>query len=122
LSGGIWRGSTPEEEEELLKKAEALIEQYKMEPIALFLLEMMKPLVYVGGAFGRFFTTPLSPFLENKPDAIIQTFEQRKNIDKLILKIEEKMKEEERKKREERKKLKMEEKGKEAKKKKWWIF
>lgn len=122
MSWDIWRDATPEEEEELLKKAEDLIEQYKMEPLALLLLETMKPLVYVGGEFGRFFIAPLLPFLDHKPDAIIQTFQQRKNIDKLLLKIEGKMKEKGRKKREERKEIKMEEKGKGAKKRKWWFF
>lgn len=122
LSWDIWRDATPEEEEELLKKAEDLIEQYKMEPVALLLLETIKPLVYVGGEFGRFFIAPLLPFLDHKPDAIIQTFQQRKNIDKLLLKIEEKIKEKGRKKRKERKELKMEEKRKGAKKRKWWFF
>lgn len=122
MSWDIWRDASPEEEEKLLKKAEELIEQYKMEPFALLLLETMKPLVYVGGEFGRFFIAPFLPFLDHKPDAIIQTFQQRKNIDKLLLKIEEKMKEKDRNKREERKELKKEEKGKEARKRKWWFF
>lgn len=122
LSWDIWRDATPEEEEELLKKAGDLIEQYKMEPLALLLLETMKPLVYVGGEFGRFFIAPLLPFLDHKPDAIIQTFQQRKNIDKLLLKIEGNMKEKNRKKREERKELKMEKKRKGAEKRKWWFF
>lgn len=118
----IWRDATPEEEEELLKKAEEMIEQYQMEPLALIMLETIKPLVYVGGEFGRFFIAPLLPFLDHKADAFIQTFEQRRNIDKLITAIEVKMKEKENKKREEKKNLEKEESGKGTRKKKWWFF
>jgi len=88
----IWQDITKEEEEEILEKAMAYIEMYKIEPIALFFLEMVKPLVYVGGEFGRFFIAPLLPFLGHKADAFIQTFEQRSNIEKLIKMIESKMK------------------------------
>lgn len=122
LPWDIWRDATPEEEEELLKKAEEMIEQYQMEPLALIMLETIKPLVYVGGEFGRFFIAPLLPFLDHKADAFIQTFEQRRNIDKLITAIEVKMKEKEKKKREEKKNLEKEESGEGTRKKKWWFF
>ena len=42
MSWDIWKEATPEEEDELLKKAEEVIEKYKMEPLALIILETIK--------------------------------------------------------------------------------
>ena len=117
MSWDIWKEATPEEEDELLKKAEEVIEKYKMEPLALIILETIKPLVYVGGEFSRFFIAPLLPFLNHEADAVIQTFEQRKNINKLISSIENKMKEKDKMKKEHQKTLKKEKQGKEKRKK-----
>lgn len=87
----IWTDVTPEEEERLIQRAADLVSNYEMETPALLVLNMIKPLVYVGGEMGRFFIAPLLPFLNHKADAFIHTFEQRKNIDKLIEIIEEKI-------------------------------
>ena len=95
----IWKDVTPEEEERLIQRAADLVSNYEMETPALLVLNMIKPLVYVGGEMGRFFIAPLLPFLNHKADAFIHTFEQRKNIDKLIEIIEKKISKKDEKKR-----------------------
>ena len=118
----IWKDVEPEEEEMLIQKAADLIERHKMETFALIVLNTIKPLVYVGGEFGRFFIAPLLPFLNHKADAFIYTFEQRKNIDELVSMIENRLKEEDERKRESRNKAKEEAHEELPKKNKWWPF
>jgi hypothetical protein len=89
MSWKIWIDAEPEEEERLIQKAADFIEYHDMDLVALLILNTIKPLVYVGGELSRFFIAPILPFLDHKADAFIQTFEQRKNIEKLISKIEE---------------------------------
>lgn len=119
----IWKDVEPEEEEELIKRAADLVERHKIEPIALLVLNTVKPLVYVGGEMSRFFIAPLLPFLDHKADALIHTFEQRENIDELISIIEKRMEEEDENKRKESAMQATEEANNgTTKKRKWWPF
>lgn len=97
----IW-DTSKEEEEEFIKKAHELIAKYEMEVPAVLLLESIKPLVWVGGGL---FRIAMSPFMFFWKDghSLIDTFEKRKNIEKLIKMLEEKQKEEKAKKDEESK-------------------
>lgn len=94
LPWNIWKEVKPEEEDKLIEDVAELISNHELETMSLLVLNTIKPLVYVGGELGRFFIAPLLPFLNHKADAVIYTFEQRKNIDKLINMIERKLKEE----------------------------
>lgn len=92
---------TPEEEEEIIKKAAEKIHQYGMNVAAILMLESFKPLFYIGGQMGRVFVFPFLPVLgdniEREGEKFFRIFEQRENVEKLILlleKMEEKPKEE----------------------------
>lgn len=95
-----------EEEEELILKIARQINKYNMNLPAMFVIETFKPLSYIGSQLGRFFISPylimLGDDLGMTGEKIIQLFENRDNVDKLItaldnLQIEEKQKEKERK-------------------------
>ena len=90
---------TPEEEEEMIRKAAKKIHKYGMEVPAILTLESVKPLVYIGGQMGRFFVSPFLPALgENigrSGEKLFTIFEKRENVEKLITLLEEKAKEEE---------------------------
>lgn len=96
---------TPEEEEELIKKAAELVHKYGMEVAAIMLLESVKPLVYIGGQMGRFFLFPFIPFFGEKvtegSEKFFTVFEKRENVEKLLKLVEEKAKEKETQVREE---------------------
>ena len=94
-------GITPEEEEEMIKKAAEKIHQYGMDVAAILMLESVKPLVFIGGQMGRVFISPFLPVLgdniEREGEKFFRIFEKRENVEKLILlleKMEEKPKEE----------------------------
>ena len=57
-------------------------------------LGTIKPLVSLGGQLGRYFLGPLLPFIGEREDAFIQTFEKRENVERLIKMLEESKKEE----------------------------
>ncbi len=95
--------NTPEEEQErLLRKAYELIKKYKMEVPAVMLLETMKPFAWVGGEFLRIALSPYMIFFWKEGHALIDTFESRRNLEKLIRMLEESHREEEERKRRER--------------------
>lgn len=85
----------------MIEKTAEIILKYEMDVPAILFLGSFKPLVSLGGQLGRFFLGPLLPFMGEREDAFIQTFEKRENIEKLIDILEEaKKKEEERRKAE----------------------
>ena len=89
---------TPEDEEEMIRKAAETIHKYGMDVAAILFLESVKPLAYIGGQMGRFF---LSPFLPAFGESIgrggekfLTIFEKRENVEKLITLLEKMAKEE----------------------------
>lgn len=84
--------TSKEDEEKFVKKAYELISKYEMEVPAVLLLESIKPLVWVGGGLLRIAVSPFLIFSWNEGHAFIDTFEKRKNIEKLIKMLEEKQK------------------------------
>jgi len=86
------------ESEKTIKKAAELIARTGFDGPAIFMLEVMKPFVYMGGQFARFFLAPFLPIFGETGDNVIETFEQQQNIEKIIQMIEEMKKEEEEKK------------------------
>ncbi|MCW3991981.1 MAG: hypothetical protein NWE79_04685 [Candidatus Bathyarchaeota archaeon] len=99
----FWDEVTPEEEDALIKKAAEAILKYEMDAAAILVLQSFKPLVSFGGQVGRFFLGPLLPFMGEREDALIQTFEKRENVEKLIRILEEARRQEDEKRRAERK-------------------
>jgi len=111
---------TPEEIEEVIQEAYKKISEYKMETISILTLESLKPFSYVGGELVRAALSPVMPALGEglglTSEKMLQVFEDRENIERLIQLLEENLKKEEverRQKREEVKQKKIEEKERE---------
>lgn len=68
-----------------------------MDTAAILLLESSKPLVWIGGEMGRIFVTPFLPILSDQwgveSEKYITVFENRNNIERLMLRLEEMEKE-----------------------------
>lgn len=79
---------SPEEEEEMIKRAAELIQTYDMDLVAIMMLETARPLVFVGGTLGRAFSSPffmmLGDKLADEGNKFFATFDKRENVDKLI--------------------------------------
>lgn len=90
----FWDDVSPDEEDDLIKKTAEMILKYDMDTAAILMLQSFKPLVSFGGQVGRFFLGPLLPFMGEREDALIQTFEKRENVEKLIKILEDKRKQE----------------------------
>jgi hypothetical protein len=103
---------TPKEkQEEWIEKAFNLITKYEMNIPAVLLLESMKPLYFYGGQMSRIVVGPFMHAFWKDGFGLIDTFENRKNIEKLIKKIEEQhQREREKKDREKADKIKIGEK------------
>jgi hypothetical protein len=84
---------TAEEVDEIIRKTAERIQQYGMETLAILTLESVKPLVYIGGEMSRLMLSPFLPALgpnANKlGENLINVFEERKNVEKLITILEE---------------------------------
>ena len=93
---------TEEEVDEVIEKAAQRIHQYKMETVAILTLESIKPMVYIGGELSRFAIAPFMPALgpayNELGEKLIYVFEDRNNIEKLIVRLEELVREEEKEK------------------------
>ena len=111
---------TSEEVEEVIQGTYKKISEYKMETIAILTLESLKPWSYVGGELIRVALAPMMPALGEDlgltSEKMLQVYEDRKNIERLIQLLEENLKKEEaerKQKREAAKKKKQVEKEKE---------
>ena len=111
---------TPEEIEEVIQEAYKKISEYKMETVSILTLESLKPFSYVGGELVRAALSPVMPALGEglglTSEKMLQVFEDRENIERLIQLLEENLKKEEverKQKREEAKQKKIEEKERE---------
>jgi len=84
---------TPEEEDEIIRKAAERIHRYGMDAAAIMMLESVKPLVYIGGQMGRFLISPFLLIFGEKVsiygDKFFTIFEKRENVEKLIRLLEE---------------------------------
>ena len=111
---------TPEEVEEVIQEAYKKITEYKMETVSILTLESLKPFSYVGGELVRAALSPVMPALGESlgltSEKMLQVFEDRENIERLIQLLEDNLKKEEVEriqKREEAKQKKIEEKERE---------
>ena len=94
MSGFFSETEIPEEEvDAIILEAANRIKKYGMEMAAIMALESLKPLVYVGGELTRLTLAPFFPVLGSTVDMwgekLIDVFEERDNIDKLIRLLEE---------------------------------
>ncbi len=84
---------TEEEADEIIRKTAERIQQYGMETVAILTLESVKPLVYIGGEMSRLMISPFLPALgpnaNELGENLINVFEERKNVEKLITILEE---------------------------------
>lgn len=84
---------TEEEIDEIIRKAAEKIQQYGMETAAILTLESVKPLVYIGGEMSRLMISPFlpafGPAANELGENLINVFEERKNVEKLITILEE---------------------------------
>ena len=93
MSGFFTEIEVPEEEvDAIILETAKRIKKYGMEMAAIMALESLKPLAYVGGELTRLTLSPFFPMLGSNFDMwgekVINVFEDRKNIDKLILLLE----------------------------------
>jgi len=84
---------TEEEADEIIRKTAEKIQQYGMETFAILTLESVKPLVYIGGEMSRLMISPFLPALGHNANELgenlINVFEERENVEKLIIILEE---------------------------------
>ena len=93
MSGFFTEIEVPEEEvDAIILKTAKKIKKYGMEMPAIMTLESLKPLAYVGGELTRLTLSPFFPILGPNIDMwgekVINVFEDRENINKLILLLE----------------------------------
>lgn len=83
----------PEEAEEMIDKIARKIVEAGMETPAILTLETSKPMSWIGSQIGRVMIAPWFGVLGwdamHKADAYMAIFEDRKNVEKLISRIEE---------------------------------
>jgi acyl-CoA reductase-like NAD-dependent aldehyde dehydrogenase len=113
----MWEDPSEREKDEMIKKAAETIYKYDMDLVAILVLESIKPLASVGGQLGRYMVAPFVPFISEKTIPYMATFQDKKNVERLIKELEEhgKREEELRKKQKEAEKA---ERG--AENKSWW--
>lgn len=86
-----------EKEIELIEKVAEKIIDSELEAPAVWLLQTIKPLTFIGGELAIFYLAAFLPFLDNKGYEFLDTFEKRKNIERLIKRVEHLHKEQARK-------------------------
>jgi len=82
-----------EEEDEIIEWTARELYKYGMETAAILFLESYKPMSRIGTSMGTVFFTPLMPiFGDNaaiKSQKVMKLFEEDKNVEKLIVRLEE---------------------------------
>lgn len=93
---GFFEGDTElseEEIDEIILETARRIKKYGMEMPAIMTLESLKPLAFVGGELTRLTLSPFFPVFGPNIDLwgqkLIYVFEDKKNVDKLIVLLEE---------------------------------
>ncbi len=84
----ITKSDSSAKEIELIDNVARKIIDTEMEIPALWLLEIIKPICFIGGELSFFYLAPFLPFLEDKGYTFLDTFEKRKNIERLIKTVE----------------------------------
>lgn len=79
-----WKESTPDEELKLIKRVVKIISKYNLETASIFLLEWLKPMVYIMGGLSRLFLAPFFIMVGDEANTFLTTFEKRNNIEKLV--------------------------------------
>lgn len=83
---------TEEEEELMIRRVAEKVQGYGMETVAILALESVKPLVYVGGEMSRVMLAPFMPILGEELNKMgekyIMIFENRANVERLIVYLE----------------------------------
>ena len=77
-----------EREIELIEKVAEKIIDSELEAPAVWLLQTIMPLTFIGGELAYFYLAAFLPFLDNKGYEFLDTFEKRKNIKRLIKRVE----------------------------------
>lgn len=94
---------TSEEEEKTIQDVAKRIHDVKMDSMAILFLETVKPLSFIGMELGRFMLSPwLLVFNESigvKSEKLLQIFEKRENVEKLLVYLENFSREEEKEKK-----------------------
>jgi len=84
---------TEEEVDEIIDKAAEKINKYGMDTVAILALESVKPLAYMGGEMSRMMISPFlaafGPDTDKLGEKLIYVFEDRRNLEKLIERLEE---------------------------------
>lgn len=88
-----------EKERTLIENAAHKIVERDFEFFAIFILETSKPVVWIAGELGHFFLAPFLPLLDDIGYDFIDTFEQRSNVDRLIRRVKQLVKEKEKEER-----------------------
>jgi len=93
---------TKMEEEEIIKKAADIIYERNFDMPAIYLLELVRPLAYIGGQMSSIFISPylllFGESFSQKGEKLIKIFQKKENIEKLQLLLEKKVQEEKEKK------------------------
>ena len=84
----INKSNISEKEIELINKVAKKIIDSEMETPAVWLLQTIKPLAFIGGELSYFYLAPFLPFLDDLGYTFLDTFEKRKNIELLIKTVE----------------------------------
>jgi hypothetical protein len=82
----------PEEEEKIIEDAAIFFFERGLEFPAVFLLEFYKPFSFIGGSFAYFFLSQLYPITGEKVNKYLTIFSKKENIEKVIVSIEQKVK------------------------------
>ena len=85
-----------DKERDLIEKVARKIVELDIEFFALYLLQTIKPVVWITGELGYFFLAPFLPLLEDKGYDFLDTFEDRENIERLLKRVEQLSKEKKR--------------------------
>jgi hypothetical protein len=91
-----------DKERDLIENVAKKIAESDTEFFAVFLLETFKPIAWISGELGHFFLAPFLPLMDDKGYDFIDTFEQRKNIDRLLKRVKQLVKEKEKTKKTEK--------------------
>ncbi|GAI74736.1 unnamed protein product [marine sediment metagenome] len=93
-----------QEEEKMIEKMAEEIHKRELDMFALITLETLKPLSYIGIQMMRFFTSPFLPAMGDDigigSEKVMQIFEKRENVEKLLTLLEKLGSEEEERKKE----------------------
>ena len=80
----VWKESLPDEQKKMVKRLAEIISKYNLETASIFILELIKPIVYIMGGMSRIFLAPFFILVGHDADVFLTTFEKRENIEQLL--------------------------------------